>query len=397
MVILCATAQATCAQAGQPYLVSELNAGNIWRIEDTNNDGDALDIGERTLWGNGFASLVGLDSRDGTVYGVEEGLISGSNEIVKLVDVNGDGDALDVGERVVWATGLNDPRDVASDAAGNFYVSDFGSNEVWRLVDANGDGDALDVGEKTLFAEQIGGAEMLLPWEGGLLITAFSTGEVILLDDANNDGDALDVGENQAIVTGVTNALGMLSDNNGGLYVASFGDAAVYHATDNNGDSDFLDVVEVLSYADAVFGSLSAPWSMADYSAGFLLTDFVDGEVLLTSDNNGDGDALDLGEVTLFADGFSLPVDLVPLVEAYNADYDNDGDVDGADFLKWQRGESPAPLSAFDLNLWETQYGTTASLIAAATTVPEPDCAALLLIAFTAMSFPGFRVAKSSW
>ena len=39
-------------------------------------------------------------------------------------------------------------------------------------------------------------------------------------------------------------------------------------------------------------------------------------------------------------------------------DFDQDGDADGDDFLKWQRGESPEPLSQSDLGDWETDYGT---------------------------------------
>lgn len=40
-------------------------------------------------------------------------------------------------------------------------------------------------------------------------------------------------------------------------------------------------------------------------------------------------------------------------------DFDNDGDVDGRDFLRWQRGGSPAPLSSGDLSSWQGQYGTS--------------------------------------
>ena len=39
-------------------------------------------------------------------------------------------------------------------------------------------------------------------------------------------------------------------------------------------------------------------------------------------------------------------------------DFDLDGDVDGYNFLKWQRGESPNPLSQSDLADWEANYGT---------------------------------------
>jgi hypothetical protein len=64
-------------------------------------------------------------------------------------------------------------------------------------------------------------------------------------------------------------------------------------------------------------------------------------------------------------------------------DFDNDGDVDGRDFLKWQRGESPNPLSAGDLALWQAQYGTTP--LAAVTAVPEPASALLIACGFATL------------
>ena len=60
-------------------------------------------------------------------------------------------------------------------------------------------------------------------------------------------------------------------------------------------------------------------------------------------------------------------------------DFDGDGDVDGKDFLEWQRGESPNQLSAEDLPLWVDQFGTTSTLSLSAT-IPEP--ATLLLAMF---------------
>ncbi|MDZ4659007.1 MAG: choice-of-anchor Q domain-containing protein [Bythopirellula sp.] len=40
-----------------------------------------------------------------------------------------------------------------------------------------------------------------------------------------------------------------------------------------------------------------------------------------------------------------------------SADYDTDGDIDGRDFLAWQRGESPDAFSGDDLALWQGEYG----------------------------------------
>jgi len=63
-----------------------------------------------------------------------------------------------------------------------------------------------------------------------------------------------------------------------------------------------------------------------------------------------------------------------------NADFDGNGIVDGHDFLKWQRGESPNPLSQSDLALWESQYGGPPP-VSAVSAVPEPTTYALALAA----------------
>jgi hypothetical protein len=65
--------------------------------------------------------------------------------------------------------------------------------------------------------------------------------------------------------------------------------------------------------------------------------------------------------------------------EPESADYDEDGDVDGNDFLVWQRGQSPDALSAGDLALWQEQYGTAPPLTAATVAIPEPWSLTLLV------------------
>ncbi len=60
------------------------------------------------------------------------------------------------------------------------------------------------------------------------------------------------------------------------------------------------------------------------------------------------------------------------------ADFDADGDIDGADFLRWQLDG----LTLGQLEGWETKYGfgVIASQLAAATTVPEPTAIAMCLV-----------------
>jgi hypothetical protein len=61
-------------------------------------------------------------------------------------------------------------------------------------------------------------------------------------------------------------------------------------------------------------------------------------------------------------------------------DFDDDGDVDGRDFLIWQRGGSSpgGSLSTSDLQDWQINYPTSSGL-AAATAVPEPAISTLFL------------------
>jgi hypothetical protein len=70
-------------------------------------------------------------------------------------------------------------------------------------------------------------------------------------------------------------------------------------------------------------------------------------------------------------------------------DYDLDGDVDGGDFLKWQRsfgsddsmadGDLDGIVDADDLAIWQDHYGELVESAAAGTTVPEPGSLGLLL------------------
>jgi hypothetical protein len=67
-------------------------------------------------------------------------------------------------------------------------------------------------------------------------------------------------------------------------------------------------------------------------------------------------------------------------------DFDLDSDVDGADFLKWQRGESFTPYSESDFADWEENFGTVLPAIAAAAaSTPEPSSLLLASLAGCAL------------
>ncbi len=77
----------------------------------------------------------------------------------------------------------------------------------------------------------------------------------------------------------------------------------------------------------------------------------------------------------------TLQVFLIPSI-AVPGDFTADGLVDGDDFLAWQRGESPNPLSADDLADWTAHFGPASASNGAS--VPEPTTCVLVVAAILA-------------
>lgn len=64
--------------------------------------------------------------------------------------------------------------------------------------------------------------------------------------------------------------------------------------------------------------------------------------------------------------------------EPLDGDFDRDGDIDGNDFLEWQRGNSPNSLSATDLMLWQNNYAPGPLVTLASVPEPTSCCTAIL-------------------
>jgi hypothetical protein len=84
--------------------------------------------------------------------------------------------------------------------------------------------------------------------------------------------------------------------------------------------------------------------------------------------------------------GHDLWIDNVAIsavIDALPGDFDGDGDVDGADFLEWQRTDG----TAAGLTVWQNNYGAPASLATASAAVPEPGAVMLVVCGMMSVVF----------
>jgi hypothetical protein len=97
----------------------------------------------------------------------------------------------------------------------------------------------------------------------------------------------------------------------------------------------------------------------------------------------------------------NILLELIDVAFSDNADFDEDTDIDGNDFLIWQQGNGiQAPdashtdgdangdlaVNGEDQAIWQTQFGGPPPTAAALATVPEPSSVILLLLAISALA-----------
>ncbi|QEG33419.1 hypothetical protein [Bythopirellula goksoeyrii] len=143
----------------------------------------------------------------------------------------------------------------------------------------------------------------------------------------------------------------VLGDNN---YNGNNGTVVVDFPMVNNGipGEDYLDAT-----GDADFSGLTSVWVGVKLLKGLAHV----------------SQQVDISQIKLYAD----------LTEVVNSpgDFDGDLDVDGNDFLLWQRGQSPTSLSPTELMAWQDNYGDSTPLTANVGSVPEPASLTILALA----------------
>ena len=136
-------------------------------------------------------------------------------------------------------------------------------------------------------------------------------------------------------------------------------------------------------------------------TASTIFEDWQNGDLRLKAGST----AIDAGSGTLApatdADGRPRPlgtaVDIGAFEYTLSSDFDSDSDVDGNDFLSWQRGNGllsgAAPsdgdanaddaVDSQDVGIWQSQYGSTinGTLSSGSASVPEPTSCTLMLFA----------------
>jgi hypothetical protein len=133
-------------------------------------------------------------------------------------------------------------------------------------------------------------------------------------------------------------------------------------------------------------------------------TDLQTGMSALALRQGGNGPArFDVDIVSIGSNFDEVLAAVAPATPTDDADFDGDGDVDGEDFLTWQRGVGAAgtgtlatgdangdlDIDGDDLAVWEAQFGVPA--VPAVGAVPEPACLALAAMGMVAAAAVGRR------
>lgn len=261
----------------------------IWKLEDLNGDGDYQDAGEVVLfYDSEAAGMIPLGNNsgvqvaaDGSVYVCD----STEDIILHLRDLDADGDASDAGEFSVFFDGrvggnlsgvvMTSANNFCIDAAGRFWVASAntgggGNDAILRLEDADADGDANDLGEAREFYVVHPGATT-----GSWIPTATAIGTDGKVYYTENGTDA-----------GQVKGIYRLDDLDGSGFIDQPGEAAAYFLpTPGPTNNQFH-------------------WNLRLGPDGwFYIGDTTFEQIWRCKDLDGDGDAQDAGESSVWWQG----------------------------------------------------------------------------------------------
>jgi len=259
------------------------NTDTVYRLNDANRDGDALDAGEASVWfsadnaeGRPLLTPNGLaEGSDGAIYITEADTRSTPNGdfIYRTEDLNSDGDANDLGESSVWldlkALNPNSSAFEISFIGDVAYIIDSvggDPNVIYRAEDMNGNS-TVEASEASVFVD-----ESRVPVDFGLasdgkslytveLLDFAGPQSVFKIDDNNGAATTTEVWNSTAVPSGYVSsvAFSIAAGPNGELAITSNGGDAnednVFQLVDQNGDGDYLDAGETVPYLSRLLTS----------------------------------------------------------------------------------------------------------------------------------------------
>ena len=143
----------------------------------------------------------------------------------------------------------------------------------------------------------------------------------------------------------------------------------------------------VATFFNLLIGTVS-PGNITSQSEFIDFANVANGDTLITED--GRGSFTVSYDSSLHPTGGSSAITLRDF-QLFTGDFDEDGDVDGADFLTWQRSfglddggdaDFDGDTDENDLLIWQAGYGQPAALASASAVVPEPTSVLMLCIGF---------------
>jgi len=243
----------------------------IFSFRSRNGDKDALDDGEQGVYYDASGDSPGLGTPKAMVYWSDGSILvcddgSRSIRVIRLIDLDGDGNALGPNESSIAFDGANfagtaiqDPETIAVGADGAVYIADSATRTVIELVDVDGNGDFQGVTESRVIfvaaeTTPFGDVDSLVAAvDGSLLVGDRETNTVLRLVDRNGDGDRVDDGEWSVVLDGTAEVPAldiqeMLELHDGGILIVDGRRDGLIVAEDVNGDGDWNDAGETRSW-----------------------------------------------------------------------------------------------------------------------------------------------------
>lgn len=267
--------QLTQSQNGDVF-VGDGDTDTVYRLRDLNGNDTAQDAGEASVWfsshnANGFALQTANGvavGGDGAIYIVEADTLGNpaGDVVYRTEDLNGDGDANDIGESAIWLDlGALDPSsspfEITFDGNAAFIADTAGGTpRIYRAEDSDGSG-SVDMTEVVEYVPQ-GDAPFALALsasDGDLFAQDLFTDGLIKFTDLDGNGlidvtsEAFDIWSPVGILDGAI--FDFVIDGDRGLVPSNeFNDNdQIVALFDLNGDGDFFDAGETqtfLSFAD---------------------------------------------------------------------------------------------------------------------------------------------------